>query len=48
MKTVLALHHHEPVHFHLSETLRRGLIVTLSVVLPYAVAAIGVFIYHGQ
>lgn len=46
----LHLAHHEPLHVHLhfSEPARKALLVALSVLAPYLIAAIGVFIYHGQ
>ena len=47
MRTVI-MAHHEPLHLHLSASARRALLIALSVAAPYLIAAIGVFIYHGQ
>lgn len=44
----LHLTHHEPLHLHLSAPARKALLIALSVLTPYLIAAIGVFIYHGQ
>lgn len=47
MRTI-PMAHHEPMHLHLSEPARRSLLIALSVATPYLLAAVGVFIYHGQ
>jgi hypothetical protein len=47
MRTVI-MAHREPLHLHLSAPTRRALLIALSVIAPYLIAAIGVFIYHGQ
>ena len=42
------LDHVEPIQFKLSDKARQVLIALVATLVPYAVAAIGVFAYHKQ
>lgn len=46
----LAVHnlHHEYLHVHFSKRTRELLFAATCTLIPYAVAAIAVFVYHGQ
>lgn len=48
MKHTLHAPHFDPLHFDLSETTREHLFALTCVLIPYAIAAIAVFAYHGQ
>jgi hypothetical protein len=50
MKTAIhtSIHHVEPIQFKLSDKARQVLIALVATLVPYAVAAIGVFAYHKQ
>ncbi len=50
MKTAIhtPIHHVEPIQFKLSDKARQVLIALVATLIPYAVAAIGVFAYHKQ
>jgi hypothetical protein len=48
MKASLTASPHNPHSLHLGPSTRKILLGLLYVIVPYAIAAIGVFIYHGQ
>jgi hypothetical protein len=48
MKATLTASHHHTHSIHLSENTRKILLGVLYVLVPYVIAALGVFIYHGQ
>lgn len=48
MKLALPAQPHHPLHFHLSDRARELLLSACRTLLPYAVAALGVFAYHEQ
>jgi hypothetical protein len=48
MKATLTASYHHNHSWHLGENARKILLGLLYALAPYAIAAVGVFIYHGQ